>query len=484
MTYVVRDTHSVTAQPVDRSSGVTGKDASRKLARYAATLRYEALPPELVDLMKQCVLDTLGVIIGASGMAPEGRIAYEYVKDLGGNPESTILGFGGKAPAAWAAFVNGGLSHMLDYDDTGGAHVSIATIPAAFALGEKKGGVSGRDVIAAIAVGTDLMTRLDTSIPLPEWTTKEGWFATQLFGFMTGAATGGRVLGLDEGQMENAMGIGFNQFSGTRQMAEGASTHCRSMQAGFSGQGATMAALLAQRGMIGDKEFMEGKFGLYRTYVRIDEPDWDALVGDLGTRFALLQTHAFKVWPACGYTRLTNAATLELRRDHNIKPEDVEQLTIIGGHVVTQQLSEPIESKRRPKIAIDGKFSIPFTTAIMMAKGNVTLRDYTEEGLNDPKVLAMADRISYRPVNANETRTRAPEIEIRTRNGQVLRHKAAGYPGDRNNPATWEQLEAKFRDCVSFGARPLPEATVKTVIDMVHNLENLKDATEIMRALG
>jgi 2-methylcitrate dehydratase PrpD len=173
-----------------------------------------------------------------------------------------------------------------------------------------------------------------------------------------------------------------------------------------------------------------------------------------------------------------------MRRDHKLKPEDVEQLTIIGGHVVTQQLSEPIESKRRPKIAIDGKFSIPFTSAIMMAKGNVTLRDYTEEGLNDPKVLSMADRISYRPVNTNETRTRAPEIEIRTRDGRVLRHKAAGYPGDRNNPATWEQLEAKFRDCVSFGARPLPEATVKTVIDMVHNLENLKDATEIMRALG
>jgi 2-methylcitrate dehydratase PrpD len=341
MSYVVRNTYATEAQPV-KSSQVTGEGATRKMAKHAATLKYEQLPQPLVDLIKQCVLDTLGVSIGASGMAPEGRIAYDYVKDMGGKPESTIFGFGGKAPAAWATFVNGGLGHMMDYDDVGGGHVSIATIPVAFALGERKGGLSGRDLITAVAVGTDVMSRLDISIPIPEWTAAEGWFATQLFGFVTGAATGGHVMGLTEEQMENALGIGFNQLSGTRQMAVGASTHMRSMQAGFSGQGAVMSVLLAQRGMIGDKDFLEGKYGLYKTYIRTNEPDWDALVGDLGTRFPLLQTHGFKVWPACGYTRPTNTATLHLRRTHNLQPDDVEHITIIGGHRNTQQLSEPL----------------------------------------------------------------------------------------------------------------------------------------------
>lgn len=483
MSYVVRDSHSTTLQPVDHSSGVTSEGASRKLACYAASLKFEALPTPLVELMKQCVLDTLGVSIGASGMAPEGKIAHAYVKDMDGKPESTLLGFGGKAPAPWAAFVNGGLGHMLDYDDTGGGHVSIATIPVAFALAERKGGIGGRDFIAAIAAGTDIITRLDIAIPIPEWTAAEGWFATQLFGFISGAASGGRVLGLSEDQMENAMGIGFNQLSGTRQMAVGASTHMRSMQAGFSGQGAAMAVLLAQRGMIGDKEFLEGKYGLFRTYVRTSDPDWDALVGDLEGRFPLLQTHGFKVWPACGYTRATNTATLHLRRTHQLRPEDVEAITIIGGHVNTQQLSEPLERKRRPRIAIDGKFSIPFTTAVMMAKGNVTLRDYTEEGLNDPEVLSMADRVSYRPVKEGETRTKFPEVEIRMKDGRVLRHKADSVPGDPRNPANWEQLEAKFRDCVSFAAKPVSAAAADRVIAMVRDLENLKDATEILRAL-
>src|SRR5439155_13963222 len=81
----------------------TGEGATRKLARHAATLEYEALPSALVDLLKQCVLDTLGVATGASTLAPEATLVADYVMDLGGKPESTILGFGGRAHAAWAA---------------------------------------------------------------------------------------------------------------------------------------------------------------------------------------------------------------------------------------------------------------------------------------------------------------------------------------------------------------------------------------------
>ncbi len=461
-----------------------GKGATRKLARHAATLRYEDLPPELVALTKRCVLDTLGVTIGASGMADEGRIAFEYVNDLGGKPESTLLGFGGKAPAAWAVFVNGGLGHMLDYDDVAAGHVSIATIPVAFALAEKNGGISGRDLITAVACGTDIMMRIDNAIPIPEWTAAEGWFATQLLGFISGAATAGKVLGLNEAEMENALGIGFNQISGTRQMAVGASTHMRSMQAGFSGQGAVMSALLAQRGMIGSKDFLEGQYGLFKTYVRAANPDWEALVGGLGKRYPLLEHHAFKVWPACNFTRPTNTATLQLRREHNLRPDDVESITIIGGHANTQQLSEPIERKRRPRIAIDGKFSIPFTTAVMMAKGNVTLRDYTDEGLRDPQVLAMADRVSYRPVAGNEKRLTFPTVEIRTRDGRVLRCQPEKLQGNVDNPVDQELLDLKFRDCMSFAARPISETNMNRAMALIADLENVADAVEIIRLLS
>ena len=170
-----------------------GVGITRKLAQHAATLEYDALPAALVEMIKQCVLDTLGVSIGASTMAPEAAIVAEYVKELGGKPESTVLGFGGKAPAGWAAFVNGSLGHMLDYDDLGeSGHPSIVTIPVAFAVAEKIGGVSGKELITAIAAGMDVMTRLTRAINVPDWTMTEGWFATQLFGFIAGAVTADR----------------------------------------------------------------------------------------------------------------------------------------------------------------------------------------------------------------------------------------------------------------------------------------------------
>jgi 2-methylcitrate dehydratase PrpD len=359
------------------------------------------------------------------------------------------------------------------------------TVPVALAVAEKLGGVNGRELIAAIAAGTDIMTRLTQAIEVPDWTMTEGWFATQLLGFVAGAATAGRLLGLDEDGMENALGIGFNQMSGSRQMAVGAATHMRSMQAGFSGQGAILAAELARRGILGPKEIVEGRYGFFRNYVRDKAPDWDAIVSGLGTRFPLIEKHGFKIWPACAYTRPTNAATLFLREKHGLTPEDIASITVVGGTGGTQLLSEPLELKRRPKVSIDGKYSIPFTTAVMMAKGNVTLRDYTPEGLRDPRVLAMADRVSYRPVaeaqrgrggSADVSKT---SVEIVTKDGKVLHHRPDGVPGDPRYPVGWERLEAKFRDCVSFSAKPVAAGNLDRAIAMLRDLEDVADATQV-----
>ena len=467
-----------------------GNNITRKLARHASALQYDELPPALVDLIKQCVLDTLGVAIGASTLAPEGKIVAAYVNDLGGRPQSTLLGFGGKAPSSWAVFVNGSLGHMLDYDDMGDSgHPAIVTIPVAMAIAERQGGASGRDLIAAIAAGTDLMTRLSQAIKVPDWTMTEGWFATQLLGYMAAAATAGRLMNLNAGEMENALGIGFNQMSGTRQMAVGAATHMRSMQAGFAGQGGVMAADLARRGIIGPKQPVEGRYGLFKTYIRSEAADWDAILSGLGKQFPLVECHKFKVWPACAYTRTTNAATLHLRNQYKLSPDDVRSITIVGGTAGTQQLCEPIELKRRPKVSIDGKFSIPFTTAVMMAKGNVTLHDYTEQGLNDPLVLAMADRVSYRaaaePITGKggSSDISKTSVEIVTKDGRRLEHRASGVPGDQKNPVSWDALEAKFRECVSFSSRPLPAGNIDRAIEMIRNLQDIPDATAIIRAL-
>lgn len=460
-----------------------------RFARHAATLRFEALPQPLVKLLKQCVLDTLGVSIAASTLAPEAQIVRDYVTSFGGTGKTTLWGYGGTAPAPWGVFLNGSLGHMVDYDDVGaGGHVSICTVPVALAVAEERGGIDGKAFLTAIAAGTDMHTRLNAGIPIPDWTIAEGWFPTQMFGYLSGAATAARLYGCDEAAIENAFGIAFTQLSGSRQMAVGEATHLRAMQAGFSGQGALMAVELGRRGIVGSREVLEGRYGLYKTYVRCD-PDWEAIAGGLGSRFPLLDMHGFKVWPACGYTRPTNTAIRELRTKHALSPEEVERITIIGGTGATQLLSEPLEKKRRPKLSIDGKFSIPFTSAVMMVKGNVTLRDYTDEGLRDPQVLAMADRVSYRldpsaelPVGGYSSLSR-PTVEIVMKDGRTYSCRPDGVPGDPNHPVSDELLETKFRDCMSFSARPVPPENVERAIELVRGLESVPDVTQILRLL-
>jgi 2-methylcitrate dehydratase PrpD len=370
---------------------------------------------------------------------------------------------------------------MVDYDDVGaGGHVSIATLPVALALSDHRRPVSGRALLTALAAGTDVHTRLNQAVRLPDWTIAEGWFPTQLFGYFSGVATAASILGFDADQVENAMGIAFSQMGGSRQMAVGAATHLRSMQAGFSSQAALLATDLTTRGIVGSRSVVDGRYGLFRTYVRT-EPDYTSMLDGLGTKFPLMDFHGFKVWPACGYTRAPNAAIQSLRSRFQIDPDAVRRVTIIGGTGGTRLLCEPLEAKRRPRLAIDAKFSIPFTGAVMLRNGNVTLADYTEQALRDPSVLALADRFNYRddpatdiPVGGYSSLAR-PVVEIEMNDGRVLREQATGMPGDPDHPVPDEVLEAKFRDCVGFSAQPIREANREKAIALIRELESLDD---------
>jgi 2-methylcitrate dehydratase PrpD len=469
------------SESADVSAGAT-----RKLAGYAASLSYGALPLEIVNLTKQCILDTLGVTIGASTLAPEAALLREHVVEQSGAHEASLLGFGGKSPAGLAAFLNGSMGHMLDYDDAAlGVHPGIVTVPVAMALAEKQGGVSGRELLAAVSLGCDIAARAALAAR-----GMQGFFGTQLHGFIAGAAAGGRVMGLSEDEMLNAFAIAFTQLCGSSQLGVGDGTHLRGMQAGFSGQGAVLAVLLAKRGIAGSGEAFEGRYGLFKTYARVPEPDWDALVGELGTRFVLPEHQFFKIWPACAVNRPLLAAIGQLQEDFAPVPDDIASVTV--GGVDSDSLWEPAASKRRPRTGIDAKFSAPFTAAVALQKGTVTLGDYTEDGLDDPAVLALAERVQYAPSEAgingptrlHEVNTgRGIYVELTMRNGEKLRRDAGRIPGDPNNPVKQAQLEAKSRDCVGRSLTPVPPANVERAIELIANLEQVEDATGLMRLL-
>ena len=469
---------SVVAQEKHETGGQTAvrEDAGRTLARYAATLPFEALPAAVVRLTKQCILDTLGTTLAASTLGPEAPMFHDYVREAGGSQDCTLIGYGERAPAQMAAFLNGANSHMLDYDDVGSGHVSVATVPVAFAMAEKTGKVSGRELLTAVAVGIDVHTRIYPYDTTEEWDLNQRFSQTQSIGYLSGVAVAGRLARLPEEQMINAWGLAYQQVSGPHQRHLG-------MHAGWCGQGAVLAALLAKRGVPGVKDILDGKHGFFRTHLRNVEPDYERLVGELGTRFRTLELHGFKAWPACGLTRRPVNAILDLRREHQLRPEDVEAIVVFGGEHILR-LAVPLEYRRRPPHSAQAKFSIPFTAAVAMAHGDVRLCNYTEAGLKDQQVLAMADRVWVEKDSSTAREKEAASVEIRMRDGRVYQRQVR-YPlgDDRRNPMSQAQIEEKFRDCASFSANPLSKSEVEHVIKIIADLEHVPDIREITKLI-
>ena len=234
------------------------RDLVHLFASHAAGLTYDQLPDEARLAAKKSILDTLGVILAASGTEPAVRAVIDIVKESGGTRDCTVLGFGGRAPAMMAALANGALAHCLDYDDQTpwGQHTASSIVPAAFAVAERQGGVSGRDLIAAVAAGQDIFARLRCHVV---W--KKDWNLSTVLAVFAATAAASRVMGLPALQTAHAMGIATMQSSGIMEMVAGRGSDLRGLYAGFSAKGAVLAAMMAQKGVTGIDRAFEGEYG-------------------------------------------------------------------------------------------------------------------------------------------------------------------------------------------------------------------------------
>jgi 2-methylcitrate dehydratase PrpD len=455
-------------------------DLTREFASFVADTEYADLPASAVEGAKKSVLDTIGVILAASGVEPAVRGVNDLVRETGGAPESTVLGFGGKAPALMAAFANGAMAHCLDFDDHApeGHHPSSSIVPAAFALAERAGGVSGPQMIAAIAAGQDMFLRLRRNVE-----SRQDWHLTTVLGVFSAAAAAARVLRLGKERIVDALGIAGMQACGTLELAYGVGSDLRGMYAGFSTKGAVLAALMAEKGISGTKSMFEGKAGLFNVYFG-GKYDREKMVQDLGKTYSG-GSILYKPWPSCGASHGFIHATIELMREYALAIDDIEQIRVNVGDF-QWQLCDPIESRRAPATSADAKFSIPFCVAVAATRGRVTVADFIGDALRDPDVLAMASKVVPVLDSGFDWKTTLPKgrLDIVTRDGRTLSRVGDNVPGDAESPMTWEYLDDKFLDCASFAAVPLSIEKIRRAQEMVRHLDALDNVTDLLRVLA
>ena len=137
-------------------------DASLVLAGFAHSLRYDDLPIPVVELVKRDILDTIGTALVGTAASGAGGLV-ELAGELGGKPESAIIGYGLRIPGPEAAQVNSFMARSADFDDAFDApilHIGAVIVPAALAAAERRGKIIGKDFIVSVAVGMETVVRL------------------------------------------------------------------------------------------------------------------------------------------------------------------------------------------------------------------------------------------------------------------------------------------------------------------------------------
>ncbi len=453
-------------------------DPAYALAGFVANLTYDRLPAAVISNIKRIILDVTGTALAGSSLGAGCREFVQVVAGFGGAPEATVLAHGIKVPAVHAALLNGAISHALNFDDVfpGGGHLGVVTLPAAYALAERLGGVDGREFLTALAAGGEVAARLQLAVRGADDGTSEAKpQPTQFLGAFAAAATCARLLHLDQTATLSALGHALMQASGNRQpVVQG--TTAKALYAAYPNFHGLFSALLAQAGIGAACSVLEGEAGLFPTaysnrYVA------SCLTDHLGDRFEM-EAVAFKPWPTTGRAHVYIEAALDIANTETFATGDIEEVVVRGAPYI-RTFSEPIEMRRHPRTSIEAEDNVFYGPAKALVNRAVVLRDFQPEGLGQPDVDALGSRMRY---EIDAELKGVGVLQVRLADGRVLGRRVSQPLGSPGNPLSDAQLLAKFYDCATHAIQPIPGARLDRFVELAAHAEQV-DAVELVRAL-
>jgi len=462
-------------------------NTERLLANYLIGLTYEDIPASVIKATKLQILNILSAILGGSAAGGIKELV-DLLGYWGGRQESTVFAYGHKLPAPNAAQANASMGHALDFDDTYNKtmlHPAVVTVPAAMAIAEMRPGVSGKEFLTAVALSIDLGCRMCLVVKAPpegkdqQWW--QVWHFTALFGYFMAAAAAARLLQLEEDKMMNALGLAYHQTAGNGQVVRDGA-HAKRLGPGFSCRAGVTSALMAERGITGAKNFLEGEVRFYDLYFPGTPYNLSALTDKLGQQFEN-EDISLKPYP-CGVVNHTAIdAALFITREHDIKPDDIAEVTIFTGQG-SSVLWKPIETKRHPKNGVETQFSIPWSVATAIVKRRATIQDYTDEAAKDPEMHELTNRINAEIDPALTGGSIEPtRVRIKTKGGKVFINQVAIPLGSPRKPFSQADIKGKLKDCNSVSIKPLSDETLEKLIETIQRLEEFGDIGPVLSRL-
>lgn len=457
------------------------RTAIEALSANIVDTRFEDLDKVTVELAKSRIIDVLGCAIGGAD-APGNAMLIDLVRNWSGKEESTIFVHGGKAPAHNVAMVNAIMARSYDFEVMSyvidgkvfASHHAATLVPTALALGEDKG-VNGKELITAMLVGDDIAARVQAASA--EHPIGLGWDGCGTLSHLGAAATAGRLLCLNKLQMRNAFGIVLNMIaSAIQSLWDGATTF--KLGQGTAARNGIFSAELAKAGWTGVEDALQSRFGYFFLYAKGCK-DTEILTRDIGKKY--YGEAYFKPYPCGMPTHIAIGCALALVGKHDIKSEDIGEITITvpPGALKNSYYAKPFILRDFPNG--DAIFSYPYTVATTLLKKSVGLPNFTEEAILDPKVNAITAKTKLvEPAEA--TGPMGITVKVRMKDGREFSESGTLNRDWAERGTPREQIVAKFWHQVNFSQTVSREKAGK-LLGLVEKLEEVDDITQIVKLL-
>ncbi len=455
-----------------------------KLADYAVNLKFSDLPGEVVERVKMMTMHTLGVSLAAAPVAlTDASIRVARAANGGSGGGASVWIGGEQLSAASAAYANGTIADILDWEDcawTG--HPSAGVIPAALAIAEEQH-CSGREYITAVAAGLEVYQRVAMAVqPAADFDHNRGWALCnwQIFAACTPAA---KLLKLDSRRMNQTFGMACMYAAMPTNMQQATMSNAYHYQHGIAAQNGILAALSAAEGVDNLEDCFDIPYAYCEQLTSTVDRSW--LDRKLGEHFYTLDI-LIKHWPANMWLQTPLELLSLLVTEHGIRPDDVEEIVLdpptqYRMHSYDEGFSSLMEAQ----------FSIPFVMAAYLLDPQPGPNWYTPECLTSPRVVELAKKVKA-GVGRETTLMESfigyqsgchPEktLTVKMKDGRVFSrtqriHK--GHPADMLSRVEFQEM---FRREASFA---LSGERTEALIDFIVNLDQTDDMSSFHKFIA
>lgn len=437
---------------------------TREVANFAANLRYEELPQDVIAMAKRCILDSIACgVYGAD--KPWTQSVARVVARLQQNQMASAWGSKLRADPLGVALINGTASQGFELDDCHDqsmSHYGAGVVPPVIAAAEGLGTFDGKQIILATVVGYELGTRIGNTVSPSAF--HRGFHPCGLTSTFAAAGTLGKLLELNVDQFVSAIGLAGSQAAGL--MASQYGAMAKRFHSGKAAQNGMMAAMAAQEGLTGVRNVLEASYGGFcSTYS--EEYDLSYATDGLGTDYEMLH-NGFKQYAALASSHATVDCLRLMREKHGLRAEDAAAVLV----ETTEMVHRHCGWRYVPAETITAQMNLPFTAAVTLRDGHAFIDQYRDENLRDPALLDLANRVEVviaPDLDAlGKHEMRAVRVTVTTKSGQKYTEGTHYRSGHWKKPIPDAQLKAKYRD---LAGRVLTPEAVSKIEQIVSTLE-------------